>query len=114
MAYEVQTAVIAGVAGLISGGVSSLATPWVNWRLSEKKAKREARVKVVADARGLVSTLSAQPGSPRPRLQRDVAYLSIRPHLQAQQVIEIESGAGSPLENLREAIDDLEKTWALP
>ena len=117
MAYEVQTALIAGVAGLIAGGASSVVAPWVNWRLSEKKAQREAKTKIIGDARALVAALGQQHGATRLRLPREPAYLAVRPHLRPDDVTRVEKGAAGdagPVTNLRQAIDDLEKTWRLP
>lgn len=116
MASDLKTALIGAAAGLLSGGVSSVVAPWVNWRLAEKKALRERREKLIGDARGLLATFSPMPRLFPARLQQEPAYLAIRPNLDpvARDTLEAGGSHGQlSMTDLRAAVDALESTWGL-
>ena len=109
------------IAGIGSGFLSALATPFVQRRAEEAKTRQEARRDLVARGRALVVE-AAREGWDPPEVARDGRYLQLRPHL-SQPVRETYRASprtlyaysdGRPSHvMLADAIDVLEKDWKL-
>ncbi len=60
MASEVAVAVIAGVAGLTSGAVSSLAAPWAKWGVTKREQDRTYRRQQIDKWRAGIASLKTR------------------------------------------------------
>jgi len=48
MASEVVTALIGGVAGLFTGAIASLAAPWSQWGVEQRRVRHQRRTDLIA------------------------------------------------------------------
>jgi hypothetical protein len=81
MSIQVQAAIIAAVAGLLSGTLGSLVAPWVNWRIETRRELLKERTARLSEWRtGLAKAEGGPPLNERKFLS-EPWYLSLRPRL---------------------------------
>ncbi|WP_133802492.1 hypothetical protein [Kribbella caucasensis] len=81
MSIQVQTAVIAAVAGLLSGSIASLAAPWVTWRIEKVRERASGQTARLAEWRTGLAIAEASGQMDDRHFLRETWYLSLRPHL---------------------------------
>jgi hypothetical protein len=88
MSAEVTAAVVGGVAGVLAGGISSLAAPWSQWGVEQRRARRSERVALVALWREelakllrAIDTPGRQDNLPEDEYQDTAWFMTLRPHL---------------------------------
>jgi hypothetical protein len=124
----VWTAIIGGVAGIVTGSVSSLVAPWANWRIERRKEKLAYRKEQTLKWRQMLSqaaTSEVKNDDDVIRfLERHHDYYSLKPYIRGvlptgkpRARISI---AGSPdltipelLNDLIEAVGKIEIEWEL-
>lgn len=113
--------IVAVIAGVGSGFLSALATPFVQRRAEETKARTSARRDAVTRGRELVADARTRNWG-RQMIAQDVRFIALRVHLPdtVQQGYEVaprtryvEPDGGVQHTLLAAAIDDLERRWNL-
>ena len=113
--------VIAVIAGVGSGFLSALASPFAQRRAEEAKARTTARRVVVSGGRQLVSEARREEWSPV-LIAHDLRYMALIPHLSETvrqkydvntRTLYVEIGGALRHPALAAEIDDLERRWNL-
>lgn len=120
-------AIIGGLAGILTGLVSSFLAPWANWGIEKRRQKLMHRKELVKSWRAMIANQISNPETgkwnKRALLERP-EYMSLRPHLssEAEDRIKLglkshEDGSGpimpALLEIMIEEIDRIEQEWDL-
>jgi hypothetical protein len=95
MSDAVWAGIIGGIAGVITGGISSIIAPWANWGVEKRNQKLQHRRKLVEEWREMITwAVFAYEHQPEDQdlsfvetLERKTAFLSLKPHL-TQSVVE--------------------------
>src|SRR4051794_40845541 len=113
---------VAGIiAGVSSGFLSAVATPFATRRAEEVKTRQATRRESVAQGRALVEEAVRERWSP-PKVAKDPRYLDLRPHLPAStrdtyggdpNMLYAYAGGGPTHTELADAIDALATKWRL-
>ena len=118
-------AVVGGVAGVITGGLSSLLAPWAQWRVERKRLQRAERVAAIREWRELIGLHQGEWLDPPNPLATDHRYLALRSFMTADErrdVEELPSSASLAAfdsvfragpDAMRRAVDRLEREWGL-
>lgn len=121
MDSSLLTAIIGGIAGLITGAIGSLIAPWVHWGIEKKRYRRDRRAELVKQWREILlkedfsrSDLLNHPlyGPLRELLKDEIKIILERPtnHL----VVDLNSSTNSPdRDTIRREIARIEKLWDL-
>ena len=51
---SIISAIVGGITGLISGAISSLFAPWINWGIEKRRKKQERRTELVKQWREIL------------------------------------------------------------
>lgn len=78
MSDQVLAALVGGVAGLITGAVSSLVAPWVNWGVEKRRLRFQRRRDLVSEWRAGLSEAEDH-GLLSGNYEHLVWYQSLRP-----------------------------------
>ena len=76
MDSTVVAAIVGGVAGVVTGGISSVIAPWANWGVEKRQLRRQERVTQIAGWRDV-----ARMYPDGAKLLLDGRYFSLRPRL---------------------------------
>jgi hypothetical protein len=84
------TAIIGGIAGLITGTVASLIAPWVQWIIRKREKRFETRAKRVNQWRSLIKSFAKRNAESNDEdyihaesfLRQSSFYASLRQHIQ--------------------------------
>lgn len=122
MSDIVLTALIGGIAGLLSGTVASIIAPWVNWGIEKKRNQLEYKAALIQRWRIII----ASPFD-RNRMLADPDYGALEPLLteevrnqlrrSSSAHIVVQGGSGDPNQAdqtlLQREIARIEKEWGL-
>lgn len=87
MKETVWTAVIGGIAGLVTGAVSSLVAPWINWGIEKQRERYRYRQQMIREWRQMVVDVRAEYESGQRDglflllLEKQPGYISFSQHL---------------------------------
>jgi hypothetical protein len=124
----VSAAIVGGVAGIITGSLSSLFAPWVQWGIEQKRLKFQRRKELVADWRAMIKTINYIPteaintNSTLGDMLMKHGWLTLKSHLSIEALREIESSWGKFAVNtqkgpevriLTDEVARIEKDWKL-
>lgn len=103
MSGEVTAAVIGGVAGVLTGGIGSLAAPWAQWGVEKRRLKHARRLGLIESWESGIRVQAAggpldgpTNGAGEPEFRFTQWYLTLRPHLTPGALRELEPGADFP------------------
>ncbi|PZQ33260.1 MAG: hypothetical protein DI562_01995 [Stenotrophomonas acidaminiphila] len=123
MPDAVMSAVIGGVAGLLSGAVASIIAPWVQWGIEKRRMKHQSRAALIKRWREVL----VHPHFSREHMLRDPDYATLETLLSEEGLkqmrrpftshIVIRGGTGNPGEAdhgmLMREIARIEREWGL-
>ena len=110
-------AIVGGVAGVVTGGITSLIAPWAQWGVDKRRLRRAERRNVIAAGRDCIRTHPDRSG-----LLLDGRYMELRSYLtpEEREAAEAPEQSGhdsaaieARFDTLSAAIDRLEREWKL-
>jgi len=107
----VETAIISGIVGLITGLIGSLIAPWVHWGIEKKRIRLAERKELLTQARVSLSMYES-----RGEYITTSTYSRVRPYLPASALAAIENGSFSANDHrpsMLAALAELERNWGL-
>jgi hypothetical protein len=121
MEPSIISAIVGGVAGLITGAIGSLVAPWVSWGIEKKRRKQERRIELIKQWREILTKQDFSRedflnhplyGPLRELISEDIQKIIERP------TNEIHVRMDSPINDydqdiLRQEIARIEKLWDL-
>lgn len=129
MSVQVQTAIIAGVVGIVTGGIGSLIAPWVQWRIERVRLKHARRVETLEVWRNGLAAAEASNKTKAMTFLSQPWYLSLRSELPqdlASKLDKMPQISGVPMQlgavkmrrhdvavELNDAIDGIARKWEL-
>jgi hypothetical protein len=82
----IWAAIVGGVAGIITGGITSLLAPWTNWGIEKRRQKLNARRDRIEQWRKMVKVKEFA----RESFRETTGYSTLRPYLTTGLIEEIE------------------------
>lgn len=116
-------AVVGGVAGVVTGGLSSILAPWAQWRVERRRLQRAERVAAIRELRELVGDVGAVQAAFQMAPAVDTRVLALRSHMTDEElrsvlvtrdgnIVSIDQVAARVAAIIRVA-DRLERKWDL-
>ncbi len=125
MTDTVWAAIVGGFAGIVTGSISSIIAPWVNWRIERKRRLTEDRKEAIHGWREMIMGYRFYAEHNKPsqlHLELERRWISLEPNLPAsviQRVTGYQERAISPEEReefvtyMLVEVAKLERKWGL-
>lgn len=125
MSDTVWAAIVGGGAGIITGSLSSLFAPWVNWGIEKRRRKLEGRIELIHKWREMIMGWRFYADHNTPsilHLDLERGWVSLEPHLKPSVLKEVAryQGREIPYDELDQLVGyllvelaKLEKKWKL-
>ena len=119
MTVEVWAAIIGGVAGLLTGAISSLVAPWAKWSIEQRRLKRQRQYALLDWWRAGIAAIQTDDHT---EILRSQWYEALRPYLSEASRKQIErprtdivpAEHGRGLKGLFTGeVDRIEREWGL-
>ena len=118
MADTLWVTIVGGLAGIVTGGISSLIAPWANWGIEKRKQKLAHRRELIAKWREMIKEAVQQEKPLVEFLERHKDYYSLKPHLRqgihaGERTFTVGASVDTPVLLLIDEIARIEREWKL-
>src|SRR6185295_11543125 len=101
MTDAVTSAIVGGLAGIITGGLSSLFAPWIHWGIEKKRGIRKDQKSLLNSAQAMIVDYRSNVGVDEflpvgCSLYKNTNWLRIKPYLSTEALKQIEDAELEP------------------
>lgn len=119
MTDPVTSAIVGGIAGIITGSLSSLFAPWIQWGIEKKRSIREDQKTLLNNAQAMIVDYRSFSGVDEflpvgASLNKNSNWIRIKPYLSEDALKTIQDAELEPIghKKVYDALDTLERELA--